>query len=105
MTADPGKMPEEFIDRPGEPFVQLKVRDLTPEHGEGFIGVGDVAVDVDRECWSCSMRLSSRPAFEMWPPLSSGGLRTPGTRCGWAGFRWSLTSSSSRPPTPRTGSA
>jgi hypothetical protein len=51
MTADPGKMPEEFIDRPGEPFVQLKVRDLTPEHGEGFIGVGDVAVDVDRECW------------------------------------------------------
>jgi hypothetical protein len=46
-----GLMPEESIDRPGPPFVQLKVRDLEPEHGEGFIGVGDVAVDVDRQCW------------------------------------------------------
>ena len=46
-----GKMPEEFIDRPAPPFVQLKVKDLTPEHGEGFIGVGDVAVDANRTCW------------------------------------------------------
>ena len=51
MTGDSGKMPEQFIDRPEEPFVQLKVKDLAPEHGEGFIGVGDVAVDVNRQCW------------------------------------------------------
>jgi hypothetical protein len=51
MSDDSGLMPEESIDRPGPPFVQLKVRDLGPEHGEGFIGVGDVAVDVDRVCW------------------------------------------------------
>jgi hypothetical protein len=51
MTGDSGKMPEQFIDRPAEPFEQLKVKDLTPEHGERFIGVGDVAVDVNRECW------------------------------------------------------
>jgi hypothetical protein len=51
MSDDSGKMPEEYIDRPGRPFVQLKVKDLEPEHGEGFIGVGDVAVDVDRACW------------------------------------------------------
>ena len=51
MTGDSGKMPEEYIDRPGQPFVQLKVKDLKPEHGERFIGVGDVAVDVNRQCW------------------------------------------------------
>src|SRR5512142_3028776 len=43
-------MPEQYIDRPGQPFVQLKVKDLKPEHGEGFIGVGDVAVDANRTC-------------------------------------------------------
>jgi hypothetical protein len=51
MADDSGLMPEAFIDRPEPPFVQLKVKDLEPEHGEGFIGVGDVAVDVNRECW------------------------------------------------------
>ena len=51
MTGDSGKMPEEYIDRPAPPFVQLKVKDLEPEHGEGFIGVGDVAVDTNRQCW------------------------------------------------------
>src|SRR4051812_11960870 len=52
MSDDSGMMPEEYIDRPAPPFVQLKVKDLEPEHGEGFIGVGDVAVDVDRACWA-----------------------------------------------------
>jgi hypothetical protein len=51
MSDDSGKMPEQFIDRPGPPFVQLKVKYLKPEHGEGFIGVGDVAVDTNRQCW------------------------------------------------------
>jgi hypothetical protein len=51
MSDDSGKMPEQFIDRPGPPFVQLKVKDLKPEHGEGFIGVDDVAVDTNRQCW------------------------------------------------------
>jgi hypothetical protein len=51
MPDDAGKMPEQFIDRQESTFVQLKVKDLTPEHGEGFIGVGDVAVDGNRECW------------------------------------------------------
>ncbi len=51
MSGDSGKMPERFIDRPAQPFVQLKVKDLKPEHGEGFIGVDDVAVDVNRTCW------------------------------------------------------
>lgn len=50
MTGDSGKMPEEYIDRPAEPFVQLKVKDLKPEDGERFIGVGDVAVDANRTC-------------------------------------------------------
>ena len=49
--SDDSKMPEQFIDRPGPPFVQLKVKDLEPEHGEGFIGVGDVAVDTNQQCW------------------------------------------------------
>ena len=49
--SDETKMPEQFIDRPEPPFVQLKVKDLEPEHGEGFIGVGDVAVDTNRQCW------------------------------------------------------
>ena len=51
MSDKSGLMPEEFIDKPEPPFVQLKVGDLGPEHGEGFIGVGDVAVDLDRVCW------------------------------------------------------
>ena len=51
MSDKSGMMPEEFIDKPRLPFVQLKVGDLGPEHGEGFIGVGDVAVDLDRVCW------------------------------------------------------
>ena len=51
MPDDAGKMPEQYINRNTPPFVQLKVKDLKPEHGEGFIGVGDVAVDTDRECW------------------------------------------------------
>jgi hypothetical protein len=60
MSDDSGKMPEKYIDRPGPPTVQLKVKDLEPEHGEGFIGVGDVAVDVDRQCWV----LLDAPVFE-----------------------------------------
>lgn len=51
MPDDEGKMSEQYIDRPAPPFVQLKVKDLEPEHGEGFIGVDDVAVDEDRVCW------------------------------------------------------
>src|SRR5436309_15736028 len=51
MPDDAGKMPEQYIDRHESPSVQLKVKDLKPEHGEGFIGVGDVAVDVNRACW------------------------------------------------------
>jgi len=51
MSDDSGNMPEQFIDRPEAPFVQLKVKDLEPEHGEGFIGVGDVIVDTNRQCW------------------------------------------------------
>jgi len=51
MSGDSGLMPEEYVDRPKPPFVQLKVKDLEPELGEGFIGIGDVAVDVDRACW------------------------------------------------------
>jgi hypothetical protein len=51
MSNNLGLMPEEYIDRPESQFVQLKVKDLEPEHGERFIGVGDVAVDVDRVCW------------------------------------------------------
>jgi hypothetical protein len=51
MSDDTGMMPEEYIDRPEPPFRQLKVKDLGPAHGEGFIGVGDVAVDQDRVCW------------------------------------------------------
>lgn len=52
MRDDFGKMPEANIDRPATPFVQLKVADLTPEHGDAFLGVGDVAVDANRECWA-----------------------------------------------------
>jgi len=44
-------MSEESIDGPGQPLVQLKVKNLEPQHGEGFIGAGDVAVDVNRQCW------------------------------------------------------
>src|SRR3954469_21993989 len=51
MTDDLGKMPEQYIDRSGQPSEELKVRDLKPEHGEGFIGVGDVSVDANRVCW------------------------------------------------------
>jgi hypothetical protein len=51
MTGDSGMMPEQYINRTGQPSVQLKVKDLQPEHGEGFIGVGDVAVDANRQCW------------------------------------------------------
>ena len=51
MPDDAGKMPEQYINRHTPPFVQLKVKDLKPEHGEGFIGVDDVAVDVNRVCW------------------------------------------------------
>src|SRR5690349_10733117 len=51
MADDSGLMPETFIDRPGPQFVETKVKDLEPEHGECFIGVGDVAVDVNRKCW------------------------------------------------------
>lgn len=51
MSDESGKMPEEYIDRPGSPLVQLKVKNLEPEHGAGFIGVGDVAVDLERVCW------------------------------------------------------
>ena len=51
MSSESGLMPEEHIYRQERPFVQLKVKDLQPEHGEGFIGVGDVAVDEDRVCW------------------------------------------------------
>jgi hypothetical protein len=51
MSDDSGKMPEEFIDEPGTPFAQRKVKDLEPEHGAGYIGVGDVAVDLERVCW------------------------------------------------------
>jgi hypothetical protein len=51
MSDDSGLMPEEYIDRPEPPSVQLKVQDLEPEHGEVFLGVGDVAVDQDRVCW------------------------------------------------------
>ncbi len=51
MSDHSGLMPEGYIDRPELPFVQLKVKDLEPEHGENFIGVGDVAVDMDRVCW------------------------------------------------------
>jgi hypothetical protein len=51
MTDDSGKMPEQYIDRSDQPSEELKVKDLKPEHGEGFIGVGDVAVDVNRQCW------------------------------------------------------
>jgi hypothetical protein len=49
--SDETKMPEQFINRPGPPFVQLKVKDLEPAHGQGFIGAGDVAVDTNRQCW------------------------------------------------------
>jgi hypothetical protein len=50
MPDDVGKMPEQYINRLAPP-VELKVKDLKPEHGEGFIGVDDVAVDVNRVCW------------------------------------------------------
>jgi hypothetical protein len=60
MTADSGKMPEQFIDSPGPAFVELKVKDLEPEHGARFIGVGDVAVDTNRQCWV----LLDAPVFE-----------------------------------------
>ena len=51
MTDDSGKMPEQYIDRSERLSEELKVKDLKPEHGEGFIGVGDVAVDANRRCW------------------------------------------------------
>ena len=51
MTDDSGKMPEQYIDRSEQRSEELKVKDLKPEHGEGFIGVGDVAVDANRTCW------------------------------------------------------
>jgi len=51
MSDDSGLMPGEYIDSPEPPFEQLKVKDLEPEHGERFIGGGDVALDVDRVCW------------------------------------------------------
>ena len=61
MAGDSGKMPEQYIDRAGQPFEQLKVKDLRPEHGEGFIGVGDVAVDTNRGCWV----LLDAPVFDV----------------------------------------
>ena len=51
MIDDSGKMPEQYIDRTEPRSEELKVKDLKPEHGEGFIGVGDVAVDANRTCW------------------------------------------------------
>jgi hypothetical protein len=51
MPDESGLMPEEFIDRTEPSPEQLKVKDLQLRHGEGFIGVSDVAVDLDRECW------------------------------------------------------
>jgi hypothetical protein len=51
MTDDSGKMPEQYINRTEQLPVEFKVKDLKPEHGEGFIGVGDVAVDANRTCW------------------------------------------------------
>jgi hypothetical protein len=51
MPDDVGKMPEQYINRHALLIVELKVKDLKPEHGEGFIGVDDVAVDVNRVCW------------------------------------------------------
>jgi hypothetical protein len=51
MSDESGRMPEAYIDEPEPPFAQLKVEDLGPGHGEVFIGVDDVAVDVDRVCW------------------------------------------------------
>src|SRR5512146_2618490 len=38
----------------------VKVKDLKPEHGEGFIGVGDVAVEANRTC----RVLLDAPVFE-----------------------------------------
>jgi hypothetical protein len=34
-----------------DPFARRSPKDLEPEHGEAFIGVGDIAVDMDRVCW------------------------------------------------------
>ena len=51
MSDESGRMPEEYIDHSEPPPEQLKVKDLAPEHGEVFLGVDDVAVDLDRVCW------------------------------------------------------
>ncbi|HWE38262.1 MAG TPA: hypothetical protein VG406_16950 [Isosphaeraceae bacterium] len=51
MSDETGRMPEEYIDRPVPLPEELKVKDLGPEHGEVFLGVDDVAVDLDRVCW------------------------------------------------------
>src|SRR5690349_3211577 len=50
MADDAGKMPEQFVHQPAPPL-DVKVRDLVPEHGVGFLGVYDLAVDTDRRCW------------------------------------------------------
>lgn len=51
MSDHSGLMPEEYIDEPEATCEQLKVEDLKPEHGDGFIGFDDVAVDMHRVCW------------------------------------------------------
>src|SRR4051812_3034525 len=50
MADDAGKMPEQYVHQPAPPL-DVKVRDLVPEHGVGFLGVYDLAVDTDRRCW------------------------------------------------------
>ncbi len=62
MSEESGMMPKEYIDRPSPPFVQLKVKDLKPEHGERFIGVGNVAVD---ECLACNQFQGSQNATKL----------------------------------------
>jgi hypothetical protein len=69
MSDDSGLMPEAFIDRPVPPPVQLKVKDLEPGHGERFIGVGDVSVDVDRQCWVLLDAPVFGPDFQNVAPL------------------------------------
>ncbi len=60
MSDESGRMPEQYLHEPEPPFEQLKVEGLKPEHGEGFIGVNDVAVDEKRVCWV----LLDAPVFE-----------------------------------------
>jgi hypothetical protein len=49
MPHDSELMPEQFI-APQFPK-GLKVKDLKPEHGEGFIGFEHVEIDKNRVCW------------------------------------------------------